>query len=26
MIDAMIYLGLYSSRASKIWRRDWNPG
>ncbi|ADN68425.1 hypothetical protein APL45_gp38 [Escherichia phage vB_EcoP_24B] len=22
MIDAMIYSGLYSSRASKIWRRD----
>ncbi|MCZ6951336.1 hypothetical protein EB564_0005170 [Escherichia coli] len=23
VIDAMIYSGLYSSRASKIWRRDW---
>ncbi|OSM83674.1 NinE protein [Escherichia coli SHECO003] len=22
VIDAMIYSGLYSSRASKIWRRD----
>ncbi|ANJ65607.1 putitave protein [Stx converting phage vB_EcoS_P27] len=25
-IDAMIYPGLYSSHASKIWRRDWRPG
>nr|CAC95097.1 hypothetical protein [Enterobacteria phage Nil2] len=22
----MIYSGLYSSNASKIWRRDWRPG
>ncbi|ANJ63833.1 hypothetical protein H3H25_gp40 [Stx1 converting phage AU5Stx1] len=22
----MIYPGLYSSHASKIWRRDWRPG
>ncbi|EZJ37278.1 hypothetical protein AC83_2549 [Escherichia coli 1-250-04_S4_C1] len=26
MIDVMIYSGLYSSRASKIWRRDLHPG